>query len=260
VKYILECCVDSLESAIEAKIGGANRIELCSNLIIGGTTPDLNLFHLVKEQVGLNTRVLIRPRYGDFCYSDSEFEIIKKNVEVFLQAGADGVVLGILTPDGSLDLERMEQLTEAAKGLPIALHRAFDMCKNPMEVLEQAKALGISTILTSGQRNRCIDGKGLIKELIKASNGQPEILVGGGVVPEVVPELIRDTNAKAFHLSGKVTVNSRMEYRKENVSMGLPWFNEYEILRTDNKKIEEVREILEKYMTDVERECCILSE
>jgi copper homeostasis protein len=252
VKYILECCVDSLESAIEAKIGGANRIELCSNLIIGGTTPNLNLFHMVKEQVGFNTNVLIRPRYGDFCYSDYEFEIMKKDVELFQQVGADGVVIGILTPDGALDLERMEQLIETAKDIHITLHRAFDMCRNPMKALEQAKALGISTILTSGQRNRCVDGKGLIKELVKASNGQPEILVGGGVVPEVVHELISDTKAKAFHLSGKVTVDSRMEYRKENVSMGLPAFGEYEILRTDHKKIEEVREILEKYIEKVE--------
>ncbi len=250
MKYILECCVDSLESAIEAKIGGANRIELCSNLVIGGTTPDLNLFHLVRKHVDLKIHVLIRPRYGDFCYSDYEFEIIKKNVEMFRLAGSDGVVIGILAPDGSMDLERMKQLIEIAKGMHITLHRAFDMCKNPIKVLEQTKALGINTILTSGQKNSCIEGKELIRELVEASRGQVEILVGGGVKPEIARELLSYTKATSFHLSGKTIVDSRMVYRKENVAMGLPFLNEYEIWVTNHKKVEEVRRILEKYIVD----------
>lgn len=246
MKYILECCVDSLESAVEAKIGGANRIELCSNLLIGGTTPDINLYQMVKERVDLKIHVLIRPRYGDFCYSDDEFEIIKRNVLQFQQAGADGMVIGILTYDGSLDLERMKQLIEIGEGMHITLHRCFDMCRDPLKVLEQAKDLGIQTILTSGQQNNCYDGKELIKELVKASNGQVEILIGGGVKPEIIRELLQATKTTSFHLSGKTIVNSRMEYRKENVTMGLPLFSEYEIWRTDHKIIAAVRRNLEE--------------
>lgn len=249
MKYVLECCVDSFESAMEAKIGGANRIELCSNLIIGGTTPDVYLLEVIKKQIDLRTHVLIRPRYGDFCYSDYEFEIMKKNIEMFRRAGADGVVLGILSPDGSMDMARMEQVVEIAKGMHITLHRAFDMCKEPMKVLEQAKSLGIHTILTSGQKNSCLEGKELIQELVVASNGQVDILIGGGVNSDILPELLRVTKAKSYHLSGKEIIDSRMEYRKENVMMGLPFFNEYEIWKTNHRKIRAVKEILEQYFT-----------
>ncbi len=250
MNYILECCVDSVESAIEAKIGGANRIELCSNLIIGGTTPDVNLFHLVKERVGIKTHVLIRPRFGDFCYTDHEFELIKRDIDMFHNAGADGVVIGILSPEGNLNLERMKQLVAIAKGMHITLHRAFDMCKNPMLVLEQAKELGIHTILTSGQRNNCLEGKELISELIKESKGQVEILIGAGVSAEIVRELIQHTKGSSYHLSGKSVIDSQMKYRKENVTMGLPMFSEYEIWQTDHRKIKEVKDILEEYIGD----------
>ena len=176
-KPLLECCVDCVESALAAKKGGADRLELCANLIIGGTTPDINLYHRIREQCDILINVLIRPRFGDFCYTDEEFEIIRRDVKMFREAGADGVVIGILKPDGSLDVERMKILMEEAGPLSVTLHRAFDVCADPMQALQQAKELGIDTILTSGQKNTAIEGSQLLQELVKAANGDVDILL-----------------------------------------------------------------------------------
>lgn len=151
-KYILECCVDSVASAIEAEKGGADRLELCSNLIIGGTTPTLALFNEVRNHVSIPINVLIRPRFGDFLYSEYEVNMIKQEVVQFREAGADAVVIGSLTADGSLDIEQMKELIVLAGDMKITLHRAFDMCADPIKTLQEAINLGIDTILTSGKR------------------------------------------------------------------------------------------------------------
>ena len=158
-KYILEACVDSPESAVEAAGGGADRLELCANLIIGGTTPEQALYEKVRELTDTRIHVLIRPRYGDFLYTEHEFGIILRSVELYRRLGAEGVVVGCLLPDGSLDTERMKALREAAGDMSMTLHRAFDMCADPYEALEQAKGLGVQTILTSGQKADCTQGR-----------------------------------------------------------------------------------------------------
>ena len=137
--YILEACVDSVESALEAQCGGATRLELCSSLIIGGTTPSPCLFQEIREHSDICTHVLIRPRFGDFCYTDYEFQVIRREVCNFRELGADGVVIGILKPDGTLDMERMRILMEEAGEMSVTLHRAFDVCVDPFEAMEQAK-------------------------------------------------------------------------------------------------------------------------
>ncbi|QUH27690.1 copper homeostasis protein CutC [Vallitalea guaymasensis] len=248
--YILEGCVDSVESAIEAEKGGGNRLELCSNLIIGGTTPSINLFNMVREHTNIKINVLIRPRFGDFCYSDKEFEVIKREVKMFQEAGADGVVIGVLNPDGTLDIDRMNELIHITEGMHITLHRAFDMCKNPLETLEQAKQLGINTILTSGQKNSCYDGKELIRELVNNSKGKVDILIGGGVKAEIIKEMYKFTGAVSYHMSGKEVINSSMEYRKEEVSMGIASLSEYSIWQTSSTKISQVKDILEKLISN----------
>ena len=154
-KYTLECCVDSVESALAAKEGGADRLELCAGLIIGGVSPGLALFEQVKACCDLPVRVLLRPRFGDFLYTDYEFRILRREVELFRDAGAEGVVIGCLQEDGSLHMEQMRALTEAAGDLKITLHRAFDVCADPIRAYEQAWELGIDTILTSGQESDC---------------------------------------------------------------------------------------------------------
>lgn len=137
--YILECCVDSVESAIAAKKGGADRIELCSALVIGGLSPSQALYQKIREQVDIPIRVLLRPRFGDFCYTDFEQEILKEEIRSFVKLGADGIVIGAMKADGTLHLEQMKEFIEEAKGTPVTLHRAFDMCKDPFVALEEAK-------------------------------------------------------------------------------------------------------------------------
>lgn len=244
--YTLECCVDSVESAIAAKKGGADRIELCSALVIGGLSPSQALYWKIREQVDLPIRVLLRPRFGDFCYTDFEYEIIKEEIRSFRKLGADGIVIGTMKPDGTLNMEQMKELIEEAKGMSVTLHRAFDMCKNPFMALEEARKLGINTILTSGQKNTCIDGVELLKELVEKAQGETEILVGGGVDASVLPVLAEKTKAKAYHMSGKISMESEMRYRKQDVSMGIASVSEYEIWRTSEKRVREARKILDE--------------
>lgn len=243
-KYILECCVDSVESAIEAEKGGANRLELCANLIIGGTSPSLALFEKIKENTSIKINVLLRPRFGDFLYSDYEFEILKEEVKLFRNAGADGVVIGCLRADGTIDSSKMEELIALAEGMHITMHRAFDMTENPYEALREAKRLGVNTILTSGQRNTALEGKELIKALIEEAGDDLEILVGSGVNAEVIKEFLYESKAYAFHMSGKETLTSGMLYKNEKVSMGLPMMSEYEVWQTSSEKIIEAKKAL----------------
>lgn len=244
-KYTLEVCVDSVESALAAQRGGADRLELCSNLIIGGTTPGGCLFEEIRSISDIPMHVLIRPRFGDFCYTDHEFGIIVQEVRKFRELGADGVVIGILKPDGTLDMKRMKCLMEEAGDMSVTLHRAFDVCADPFEAMEQAKELGIHTILTSGQKNHCLEGKDTLRKLISQEDGKITIQVGAGVTAQVIREIQPATRAHAFHMSGKKNIESSMIYRKRGVSMGLPAFSEFEIIRTEEEQIREAREVLD---------------
>jgi copper homeostasis protein len=243
--YILEVCVDSVESAINATEGGANRLELCGNLIIGGTSPSPCLYKEVRKRVSNVINVLIRPRFGDFCYTDYEFEIMIKEVEMFRDLGADGVVIGILKPDGSLAIDRMKELVSAAGDMNVTLHRAFDVCKDPFEALESVAELGIDTILTSGQEKNAYEGRNLIKDLVARSSGKVDILVGGGVSADVIKELRPLTKAKSFHMSGKIEKDSPMIYRNERVNMGMDSLSEFVIWETDKDKIAHAKKVLD---------------
>ena len=240
--YILEVCVDSIESAEQAKIGGADRLELCANLVIGGTTPSFSLFKRIKEIISLPIHVLIRPRYGDFCYSDRELLIMTDDIQRFKDEGANGVVIGALRPDGSLDISVMEKLCRVAGAMSITLHRAFDMCKDPYETLKHATDLGVNVILTSGQKNHCIEGIKLIKELTESN--QIDIMVGSGVNADVIRQIRATTKVTSFHLSGKKKVDSTMIYRNQDVSMGIASLSEYENWITCADIIKEAKKAL----------------
>lgn len=242
---ILEVCVDSVESAVSAAAGGATRLELCANLVIGGTSPDEDLFRMVRERVDIPIRALLRPRFGDFLYTEEEFELLRRQVSRFSALGADGVVIGVLKPDGTLDEPRMAELIALAKGCGVTLHRAFDVCRDPFQALEAAKRLGIDTILTSGQQASCTQGAALLKELVKKSEGAPQILIGAGVSAEVIRTIGQMTGADAFHLSGKRTQASGMEFRREGVPMGLPGISEFEVWRCDSDAIGAARDALD---------------
>lgn len=243
--YILEVCADSVQSAVAAQEGGADRIELCSGLVIGGLSPSPALFKQIRKYTDLKIRTLLRPRFGDFCYDDYEFQTLKEEVEMFRELGADGVVIGMLNPDGTLDMERMEVLVNAAGDIGITLHRAFDVCRDPYEALEQCASLGIDTILTSGQKSSAWEGRGLLAELAEQAAGRVEILAGAGVNPGVIEKLAGCTAVRAFHMSGKKVMDSRMEFRREGVPMGIPGFSEFEIWQTDREQVRRAVQVLQ---------------
>lgn len=237
--FVLEVCVDSLESALAAKAGGATRLELCANLVIGGTTPSLALLRAVKGETGLPVYALLRPRFGDFLYTDREFALLLEEGEALLDQGADALVCGCLTPQGDLDLPWMERLVSLAhsRGRRFTLHRAFDLCRDPFAALETCKALGVDTILTSGQAASCLEGAALLGELVRAA-APVELLVGAGVDAAAIRALRQACPLfTSFHMSGKAVVESGMAYRKEGVPMGLPGLSEFEIWRTDEHKV-----------------------
>ena len=239
-KYTLEICVDSVESAINAQKGGATRLELCSNLIIGGTTPTKSLFEEVRKNVNIPINVLIRPRFGDFLYSKYEIEIIKNEIRMFREMGADGIVVGILTKEGEIDLENMKSFISEAQNIPVTFHRAF----------YELKKIGVKAILTSGQEENCLKGKQLLKKLVELSNkdnkNKIEIIVGAGLNILNIGEIKNFTGANNFHFSGKKVRKSGMEYKKQDINMGIKGFSEFEILETDEKIVQEVFEYLKK--------------
>lgn len=253
MSYTLEVCVDSTASAIAAKKGGADRLELCADLVVGGTTPSLALVRQVKVETGLPVRALLRPRFGDFCYDSYELAQMEESAAELVTAGADGIVTGVLKPDGSLDVDALRTIYAAAAhaaekaGRPVALtlHRAFDVCRDSSAVLEDACALGLSTILTSGQAANAPAGSALLRQLVEAANGRIEILVGAGVSPTNIPALAAETGAKSFHLSGKQVLDSRMIFRREGVPMGLPGFSEFDLWQTSEDTIRAARQALD---------------
>lgn len=245
MKGLLEVCVDSTSSAISAYNGGADRLELCSGLVIGGITPTLSIFEQVKGIVSIPINVLIRPRFADFCYNEYEKQIILDDIAMFKKAGANGVVIGALLPNGELDIEFLKKCVEYASGIDVTLHRAFDVCIDPYKALEQVKQIGISTILTSGQESDCYKGRELIKNLIIKAEDKVCILVGGGVNDKIIEKMYDYTKATAYHMSGKIVKESKMEYRKDNVPMGIDSLSEFEIYQTDEQKVKKAKTMMD---------------
>ena len=244
--YILECCVDSVESAINAARGGANRLELCSNLIIGGTSPDVALFRQVRKETNVRVHALIRPRFGDFLYSCYEMEIMKEQIRNLKEAGVEGFVIGILDEEGNLNKKAMKELIAEAGDCHIVLHRAFDMCRDPFQTMEEAIELGVQTILTSGQKQSAWEGRELLAELIKKAEGRIDIMAGSGSGARAIEKLLPITKGSSYHMSGKVTLDSSMKYRKKEVSMGLPSLSEYEIWQTSEENVREAVAVLKE--------------
>ncbi len=243
-KNLLEVCVDSLESAAAAQKGGADRLELCGHLVIGGVTPEKELFLQVRRACQIPVRVLIRPRFGDFCYTEPEFERMMDQVVRFRDLGADAVVCGCLLPDGNLDLERMKRLLDQAGNMEMTLHRAFDVCKDAEKTMEEAISLGIGTILTSGQADSALHGAGCLRNLNERSQGRIALMAGAGVKSSNIRKLYEKTGLHVYHMSAKRTEESQMKFRRAGIPMGLPGISEYEIWRTDEEQVREAAEIL----------------
>lgn len=246
-KFILECCVDSVESAINASNGGADRLELCANLSIGGTSPSIFLFKEIRNISSIPMHVLLRPRFGDFLYTDYEKNIMKCEVELFRDAGAEGIVIGALKRNGELDFDFMKEIKNIAGDMNVVLHRAFDVCCDPFETLNQSIELGLHTILTSGQQNNCLNGMNLINELDERSKGKISIMAGSGMNSDVMKQFLLKTKIKAFHMSAKQVLDSEMEFRNKNVNMGIPSLSEYEVWRTSEEEIRKAKDILNNF-------------
>lgn len=241
---LIEVCVDSMESARAAVRGGADRLELCANLIIGGTTPSP---YFIREaaKLGAAVNVLIRPRFGDFCFTEDEKREQLEQIAQLKALGASGAVVGALLPDGSIDVEFLRACRAAAAGLYLTMHRAFDVCEDAGKALEQAMDLGFDTILTSGQRATAMEGADLIAQLVKQADRRIMIMPGSGVKSGNIAALRHMTGAAAYHLSAKTTVQSAMTFRREGVPMGLPMMSEFELFRADENEVRAARTALE---------------
>lgn len=243
--FVLECCVDSVESAVEAELGGATRLELCACLPVGGLTPTRALFDAVRRAVDLPVRVLLRPRAGDFLYTQAEFGVLVEEARAYRAAGADGLVLGCLTPQGALDVPRMEALMRAADGLPVTLSRAFDLCADPLPALCAAQELGVEAILTSGCAASARAGAEMLAMLSQWARGI-SVMAGAGVDAAVVGELLESTSITCFHLSAKRRVESGMAFQRPGVPMGLPGLGE-DVFRTDREAVRAARDVLDRW-------------
>lgn len=246
-EFEIEVCANSVLSAIAAEKGGADRVELCDNLYEGGTTPSAGMIFQAKQQTAIDVFPIIRLRGGDFLYSETEMQIMLKDIAMARQMGADGFVIGCLNQDGKVDYENCARLIDAAKGLPITFHRAFDMCDDAFEALETIKKIGIQRILTSGQKNKAIDGIPLIAELVKAAGDDLKIMAASGITEDNIIEIAKQTKARAFHLSLRESYESKMIFRREDVYMGgLKEIPEYENKYTSAEKVKSLIVKLEK--------------
>lgn len=237
MKGSLEACVDSYASANSAVSAGADRLELCSHLVIGGATPSHALFNMITDNFDISVRVLIRPRYGDFLYSLRELDEMEEEILFFKDAGAEGIVTGVLTSEGDVDVYAMKRLVKAAGSMKITLHRAFDMCRDPFDALNKAIGTGCSSILTSGQASAALKGVSLLAELNKAAQGKTEIMAGGGINSGNIRKIHSLTGITVFHASCSRIEKSLMDHINPNVNMGLPQFSEYEKILTDEKEM-----------------------
>lgn len=244
-RSLIEGCVDSYVSSAAAYRGGADRLELCAGLVIGGTTPSASLFQQVQRDCPIPINVLIRPRFGDFLYTEPELEEMRGEICRFRDLGANGVVIGALTPDGDLDCEKMRRLMDCAGGMDVTLHRAFDMTRDPFSALEDAIQLGCRTILTSGQARTAAEGKDLLKQICSQAAGRIDIMAGCGVKSGNVREIAGWTGIRVFHTTGRAgSIDSGMRYRKAEVSMGLPSLSEYELWQTDEREFQKCAQIV----------------
>lgn len=241
---ILEVTVDSLASARAAIAGGADRLELCSALAVGGLTPFGELLRQIRAESNIPIRCLIRPRAGDFLYTREETLLMAEQIENLRKLGADGFVIGCLTAEGDLDAAVMGPQLQAAAGTGLSLHRCIDVSRDPCQTFLEAGTMGIDTVLTSGAAGTCLDGMETIGKFLdlRDSHNGPEVLVGCGVSPEVIKIFrARFPQLRAFHMSGKVEVESGMRFRREGVPMGLPGLDEWHIPQTDTQKIQRAR-------------------
>lgn len=237
-KCLFEVCTNGVESCMAAQEGGADRVELCAGIPEGGTTPSYGEIKIARRM--LNTtrlHVIIRPRGGDFLYTPLEVERMEEDIRMCRQLGVDGVVIGCLKADGSIDIESNQRLKDAAGDMSVTFHRAFDRCTNPMLALEQLCELGIDRILTSGQQPTAEQGIDLLRTLNKAAAGRIKILAGCGVNENNISKIHEETGVNEFHFSARIPVKSHMQYANPNVYMGDKDADESTLMYTSAERV-----------------------
>lgn len=240
-KIIVEVCSNSLRSSLEAERGGASRVELCSSIPEGGTTPSYGEIVLNSRKLNIDLNVIIRPRGGDFLYSRDELAVMEADIRTCLNLGVNGVVFGVLRADGTVDMEANRRLIAAAEDMNITFHRAFDMCCDPKRALEDIISLGFDTLLTSGGAPTALQGAAVIADLVKCAGGRIVVMPGCGITADNIEEIQKITSARAFHLSARSSVESGMTYRNGEVSMGgMVKVEEYKFNYTDHEKVEDI--------------------
>ena len=236
---ILEVCANSVASAIAAQEGGAFRVELCENLNEGGTTPSYGAIATARKLIAIQLNILIRPRSGDFLYTDLEFEVMKTDIKLCIQAECDGIVVGILNKDGTIDVPRCTELVELARqaGLSTTFHRAFDMCADQFKALEQIIDMGFDRILTSGGKSTAIEGARRIAELVEKAAGRIIIMPGSGINENNVADLMHFTGTTEIHSSAKVHIPSKMIYKNDHIILDDLSGDEYSMDITDARHV-----------------------
>ena len=244
----IEICVDSAAGAFAAQRGGADRVELCDNLLEGGTTPSAGTIKVARRGLKIGLQVIIRPRGGDFLYEESELEVMREDIRIAKDLGANGVVIGCLTADGEIDQGLTQELIALARPLNVTFHRAFDMCRDPHQGLEQLIALGVDRVLTSGQEASCLEGLEVIAALQKQAAGRIIVMPGGGITPRNIRRIVEGTGVSEVHLSARSTIESGMKYRNPRVYMGGTLRPpEFSWKATDEKSVRNVVETLRKH-------------
>lgn len=245
--YTLEVCTGSINSVQAAIRGGAHRIELCSALTEGGLTPSAGLLAQTCNIPQLEIHVLIRPRSGDFLYNQDEVDVMLHDIQLARQLDARGIVIGALTSNGDIDIDIMQALIRQAGPMEITFHRAFDMCRKPLEALQTITSLGCHYLLTSGQAANAFEGQDLLRQLVQLTTDSPiVVMAGGGINSQNVVSLAQATGITTFHASGSQWVNSNMEYCQSNVSMSTKVSsNEYATLQTSSDEIRSILNMLQ---------------
>ena len=243
-EILVEACVDSVDSAVAAETGGAHRIELCAALREGGLTPSAGTIAVTRQRTTIDIQVMIRPRGGDFLYSDTEYASMQRDVEMAKRLGSNGVVFGLLTPDGEIDVRRTEQLTEQARPMAVTFHRAFDMAGNPTQSLEALVGLHIERVLTSGQRATAVDGIELLRKLVTQAGDRIVVMPGGNIDEQSLPKILGATGAREIHVTGTKKIESAMTFRNPHCYMGIePDSSEFSRSITDTERIRTLVEL-----------------
>jgi copper homeostasis protein len=241
----LEICVDSILSAINAQSAGADRVEFCNNLAAGGITPSYGAVVSARNNLSIGLHVIIRPREGDFLYSGQEYDIMRRDIEMCGECGVDGIVTGILLPGGSIDIDRTAKLFEFAYPMSTTFHRAFDMCSDPVQGLEDVIASGAARLLTSGLKPNARNGLELIRQLLIQAGERIIIMPGGGIDETNVGLILTAAKIKEIHLTGRKDIDSEMIYRRHEISMGgVHGIPEYSRRIADPEKIQNIINII----------------